>query len=122
MGRMADRATPNLPSRDFAATSEFYARLGFTEGLRDEGWMILTRGEIMLEFFPYADLDPATSSFSCTLRLDDLEAFHTQCLEAGVPESTEGWPRVHAPQPLVPGLRVGALIDPDCTLLRLIGE
>lgn len=41
---MADHATPNLPSRDFEATPLFYARLGFTEIWRDEGWMILERG------------------------------------------------------------------------------
>ena len=27
---MADHATPNLPSSDFQATSDFYGRLGFT--------------------------------------------------------------------------------------------
>ena len=27
---MADRATPNLPARDFSATAAFYAALGFT--------------------------------------------------------------------------------------------
>ena len=38
---MADRATPNLPSRDFELTSQLYARLGFGEVWRDAGWMIL---------------------------------------------------------------------------------
>ena len=47
-----DRATPNLPSRDFGETARFYARLGFTESWRDDGWMILNRGELALEFFP----------------------------------------------------------------------
>ena len=41
---MADHATPNLPSRDFQATSDFYGKLGFTERWRDGGWMILERG------------------------------------------------------------------------------
>ena len=36
--------------------------------------MILQRGGLQLEFFPYPDLDPATSSFGCCLRLDDLDA------------------------------------------------
>src|SRR2546428_13438211 len=39
-GRMVDRATPNLPSRDLDATARFYARLGFVEKFHDEGWMI----------------------------------------------------------------------------------
>lgn len=58
---MPDHATPNLPSRDFEATSQFYRRLGFAEGWRDEGWMILTRGGASLEFFPHPALNPAES-------------------------------------------------------------
>ncbi len=42
---MADRATPNLPARDFAATAAFYEALGFAEDFRSDGWMILSRGE-----------------------------------------------------------------------------
>ena len=56
---MADLASPNLPSRDFDSTAEFYASLGFECGYRDQGWMILHRGprenRIVLEFFPYPD-------------------------------------------------------------------
>ncbi len=32
---MTDHATPNLPSRNFEATSRFYAALGFSERYRD---------------------------------------------------------------------------------------
>ena len=71
---MTDHATPNLPARDFAATAAFYARLGFEEDFRDGGWMILSRGDATLEFFPHPDLDPARSDFSCCIRLDDLAA------------------------------------------------
>lgn len=119
---MADRATPNLPSRDFTVTSDFYGALGFVEQFRDDGWMILARGELVLEFFPYPDLDPATSSFGSCLRLDDLDAFFTACVAAGVPVTHLGWPRLHAPEVQDSGLRIGALVDPDCTLLRLIAN
>jgi len=68
-----DHATPNLPSRDYEATSRFYARLGFQERWRDEGWMILARGSIHLELFCRPDLDPATNWFGYCLRLDDLD-------------------------------------------------
>jgi catechol 2,3-dioxygenase-like lactoylglutathione lyase family enzyme len=61
---MSDAATPNLPSRDFEKTSRFYAALGFSEGWRDEGWMILKRGDLTLEFFPYPELDPLTKESS----------------------------------------------------------
>ncbi|KRF36104.1 bleomycin resistance protein [Nocardioides sp. Soil805] len=119
---MPDIATPNLPSRDFATTSAFYDRLGFSEAYRDEGWMILERGELVLEFFPFPDLEPAESSFGCCLRLDDVDAFYRVCLGVGLPESTRGFPRLHPPRQDGSGLRIGALLDPDGTLLRLIGH
>jgi hypothetical protein len=119
---MADRATPNLPSRDFAVTSDFYATLGFVEQFRDAGWMILARGDLVLEFFPYPDLDPAGSSFGSCLRLDDLDTFYDACVAAGVAETDRGWPRLHAPKVEDSGLRIGALVDPDCSLLRLIAN
>jgi catechol 2,3-dioxygenase-like lactoylglutathione lyase family enzyme len=115
-----DHAAPNLPSRDFEATTSFYARLGFEQGWRDEGWMIQKRGDLTLEFFPHPELDPATSWFSCCLRLDDLPAFYAACVAAGVPEACRGHPRLHPPQQEASGLTIAALIDPDGTLLRLI--
>ncbi|TDK31250.1 bleomycin resistance protein [Rhizobium deserti] len=115
-----DHATPNLPSRDFEATFQFYASLGFQARWRDEGWMILTRGSIDLEFFLHPHLDPATSWFSCCLRLEDLDAFYATCLAENIPEATQGVPRTHKPVIDSNGLRMGALIDPDGTLIRLI--
>src|ERR1700712_983327 len=117
---MPDTATPNLPSRDFTATAAFYARLGFKEVFRDEGWMILTRDQVMLEFFPFPDLDPDASSFGCCLRLDDVDAFYRVGHGPGLPESTRGFPRLHPPRLEESGLRIGALVDPEGTLLRLI--
>lgn len=119
---MTDHATPNLPSSDFEATAQFYGRLGFTASYRDEGWMILTRGGLTVEFFPWPDVDPATSNISCCLRLDDVDAFYAVCRAAGLPETPRGWPRIHPPRREDSGLRIGALIDPDGTLLRLVGN
>ena len=93
-----DHATPNLPSRDFEATSQFYAKLGFEETWRDRGWMILKRDGLALEFFPYPDLDPLESSFGSCLRLDDVAAFYETCRDAGIPEARAGQPRLKAPQ------------------------
>ncbi len=117
---MTDHATPNLPARDFAATAAFYAKLGFAEDFRDEGWMILSRGTMTLEFFPYPDLDPFQSSFSCCLRLDDLPAMMALVEASGVPDARIGIPRYHPPQREDSGLTIAYLIDPDGTLLRLI--
>ena len=71
---MADRITANLPSRDFSATEAFYHRLGFSTGFRDEGWMILRRGTLELEFFPHPGLDKWSSWFSACIRVDEVEA------------------------------------------------
>ena len=115
-----DHATPNLPSRDFAATSSFYSRLGFEEDMRDEGWMILARGQLRLEFFPHPELEPADSWFSCCLRLDDLNGFYASCMDAGIEERCWGAPRLHAPKIEESGLLIAYLVDPDGTLVRLI--
>lgn len=117
-----DQATPNLPSRDFTATASFYAQLGFVESWRDDNWMILERDRMTLEFFPHPDLDPAQSWFSCCLRLDDVQTFFEDALRSGIPEKTTGWPRLHRPVDEAWGGKVGALIDPDGTLLRLVQE
>ena len=115
-----DHATPNLPSRDFETTSQFFARLGFQQTWRDRGWMILKRDGLTLEFFPYPDLDPLQSSFGACIRLDDLGAFYKACLDAGIPETKSGQPRLQAPKLEHSGLTIGYLIDPDGSLLRLI--
>ena len=117
---MTDHATPNLPSRNFDVTEKFYTALGFERRWRDAGWMILARGPVVLEFLLFAELDPASSSFSCCLRLDDLDGFFAICRAADILEQQSGWPRLHAPRVEAWGGRVGALIDPDCTLVRLI--
>ena len=117
---MADHATPNLPARDFAATSAFYAALGFVEYWRDEGWMILKRHGATLEFFPDPELDPLCSSFGCCLRLDDLDAFYAVALAAGLPETCHGQPRLHPPKEEHSGKTIAYMVDPDGTLVRLV--
>lgn len=117
---MSDTATPNLPSRDFGITSQFYKALGFSESWRDEGWMILRRGDLTLEFFPHPGLDPWKSSFSCCLRLDDLNSFYATCKKTGLPEVSIGQPRLQPPKIESWGGRIAYLVDMDGTLVRLI--
>ena len=117
---MTGHVTPNLPSRDFSATAAFYGGLGFVENWRDAGWMILTRNGATLEFFPYPDLDPLTSSFSCCLRLDNLDAFYAVAKGAGIVEASCGHPRLHPPTVEDSGMRIAYLVDPDGSLVRLV--
>lgn len=116
---MTDRAVPNLPSRDFDATVAFYGGFGFEQDYRDEGWLILRRGDLSLEFFPFADLDPARSSFMCSIRVDDVDELYRSITSAGVVEKMVGFPRVH-PVTQPSGLRIGNLIDIDGTQVNLI--
>jgi len=118
---LTDNATANLPSRDFDKTAEFYANLGFDVGFRGDTWMILNRGSVTLEFFPHPKLRPSSSWFSACLRLDDVDGFFSVCRAAGIPEATTGFPRFHAPD-RTHGMYMGALLDPDGSLLRVIGN
>jgi len=52
----------------------------------------------------------------------DIDAFFTVITDAGVPEKRLGWPRTHRPKREAWGGTVGALIDPDGTLIRLVQE
>jgi hypothetical protein len=117
---VVDHATPNLPSRDYASTITFYSKLRFDTSWHDQNWLILERGGLCLEFFRYPDLDPAQSSFSCCLRLDDLQEFYSGCVAAGINETNTGWPRIHAPKLEHSGMTIGYLVDEDGTLLRLV--
>jgi catechol 2,3-dioxygenase-like lactoylglutathione lyase family enzyme len=117
---MVDRATPNLPSRDLDATVDFYAALGFTTTYHDPGWLILEHGTVMLEFFHDPGLDPASTAASCCLRLDDIDAMYAACVAADLPETHLGWPRIHPPKVEDSGRRIGALVDADGNLLRLV--
>lgn len=117
---MTGIASPNLPSRDVEVTSRFDEKPGFAETWRDDGWMILKRGDLLREFFPHPELDPATSWFGCCFRLADAGAFFDDVLAAGIPEQATGWPRAHPPTREAWGGTIGALIDPDGSLIRLI--
>ena len=117
-----DRAVPNLPSRDFEATEAFYGGFGFERVFRDEGWMILARGGLQLEFFPFPDVDPLSSSFMCCLRVVDVDELYDAIHRSGVPAATTGMPRLHPVRMQDWGLRAGYLVDPDGTQLTLIEE
>jgi catechol 2,3-dioxygenase-like lactoylglutathione lyase family enzyme len=117
---LADEATPNLPSRDFDRTIAFFSPLGFELSWRDDHWLILERNSATIEFFLFQALDPLTSSFGCCLRLDDADTFYAACLRSGVPEKTSGFPRVQPIRMQAFGLRMGTLLDPDGSLIRII--
>lgn len=117
---MADRVTANLPARDFEATAAFYEALGFVASYKDGLWMILRRGALELEFFPYPDLDPRMSSFSACVRVDDLDALYADFRKALLPDDGRSIPRMDSPWTEAFGLRFFALVDLDGSLVRCI--
>lgn len=117
---MTDRITANLPASDMDKTAAFYEVLGFTVGFKDEGWMILNRGPLEIEFFPMPDVNPKTSCFSACFRVDDLDALYADFQKAGLPDNCYGTPRMNPPKTEDFGLRMFALIDPDGSLIRCI--
>jgi catechol 2,3-dioxygenase-like lactoylglutathione lyase family enzyme len=117
---MTDRATPNLPSRDLVATSQFYARLGFRETFRDEGWLIVERGSLQIEFFPSANHNPRKITASCCIRVSDLDPLHQAFSGAGLSTSSRDVPPITSPVDQPWGLREFAVVDPDGNLLRCL--
>lgn len=114
-----DRATANLPTSDLDRTAAFYARLGFAVGFKDDGWMILERGSITLEFFPVA-VDPRTTTGSACLRVDDLDALHAAFSAVSqLPDFCRTTPGI-LPIREAHSLRMFALVDPDGNLLRCL--
>jgi catechol 2,3-dioxygenase-like lactoylglutathione lyase family enzyme len=119
---VTDRAVPNLPSRDLASTVSFYGGFGFAQLYRDDGWLVLRRGDLQLEFFRKDDLDPRHHDFGCCLRVVDLEELYAAVRAAGVPENRYGHPSIRpiATQPW--GQRMSTVLDPDGNLLRMIED
>lgn len=115
---MTDRITANLPSRDFAATIQFYGRLGFGVDYHDPGWLMISCGSLELEFFPWADLDPQQNSFSACVRVADLVGLFRRWDALGLPST--GIPRMEPIHAIAPDLHMFALIDPDGSLLRVL--
>lgn len=117
-----DRSTPNLPSAEFDATVAFYARLGFSVDYRGDGWMILSRGPLTVEFFAASGLAPCDSWFSACFRVDDLDALFAAFGAARISDDPQSIPRLTPPKTL-PGVpRMFALIDPDGSLIRCLAN
>lgn len=115
-----DRATANLPSRDLDRTAAFYQALGFAITFKDDGWMILDRGPLELEFFSMPELNPTESWFSACIRVNDLDALYKALLAANLSDNCHAMPRLTPPQTDLHGLRMFALVDCDGSLIRCI--
>ena len=113
---MSDVITANLPAKDFGETASFYERLGFQISFKGEGWMILSRGSLEIEFFPHPELNPSDSWFSACVHVAEVDGLYRSWTNARLPD--HGIPRLTSPQDEDWGFRMFALVDPNGSLLR----
>ena len=105
---MSDVITANLPAKDFGETASFYERLGFQISFKGEGWMILSRGSLEIEFFPHPELNPSDSWFSACVHVADVDGLYEAWTNLRLPD--HGIPRMTAPQDEDWGCRMFALV------------
>ncbi|MGQ0564802.1 MAG: bleomycin resistance protein [Gemmobacter sp.] len=117
---MMDQATPNLPARDFDATAAFWGKRGFGVDYRDDHWMILSRGTMMVEFFPHPEVDKWSSWFSACLRVDDLDALFAEWAALDIARDDRAIPRLTGILHRPPVPRMFALVDEDGSLIRVL--
>jgi catechol 2,3-dioxygenase-like lactoylglutathione lyase family enzyme len=119
---VTDRAVPNLPSRDLAATAAFYGGFGFRQLHVDSGWLVLRRGDLQIEFFLKDGLDPRGHDSACCLRVADLQSLYSALRAAGVPEKRYGLPSIRPISTTAWGQQMSTVLDPDGNLLRMIAD
>ena len=97
-----------------------YSALGFTETWRDRGWMILKRRSLTLEFFRILTLirwqARLVVAFGWTTWMPSTRFAKTP----EFPKGAKGNRGFHPPEAQSWGRRMGAFVDPDGTLVRLI--
>lgn len=116
------RVSGNLPSRDFAKTREFYAQLGFKPKFVSDGWMVLERGDELLEFFPHPKLKPSKSWFSVCFRTSSLDSLYDEFSALGLSTDAKAIPRLMPIETVPGGPRIFYLVDLDGTLIRCIED
>lgn len=119
---LSDIAVPTLPAKDMDATIAFYSPLGFEAVYRTpdpEGYVILRRISVELQFFFWPDLDPATNYNGCYLRVSDVDRFYRDFANARLP--ARGIPSLGGIEKKFFGMREFRLVDVNGNLVR-VGE
>jgi catechol 2,3-dioxygenase-like lactoylglutathione lyase family enzyme len=116
MAALRGETIPILPARDITDTVVFYARMGFDELRRYEGfgapYLILHRDDVELHFVHSPELDPRANDQACYLRLADAQAVYDEWEPIGMiglhPISDTPW-----------GMREFSVVDPSGNLIRI---
>lgn len=112
---------PILPSWDFDATSEFFARIGFAEDRRfDDEYLILIHPVgIEIHFFHCTPFPAANNDHATYIRFstaDEAERLHAEWAAADL-----GHGKLTEPRDTSYGLREFSVSDPMHNLLRVGG-
>jgi hypothetical protein len=100
-------------------TAEFYKRLGFGAKIwaAPNNYAILTRDNVELHFFTQVDLDPASSSAGCYIRVLNVDETYTKFNHANLGET--GIPRMDGIENKPWGMREFAIVDLNGNLIRI---
>ena len=114
-----DIAIPILPCRSVEDTAAFYKPLGFSAKIwgAPNNYAILTRDTVELHFFTQVDLDPASSSAGCYIRVLNVDGTHSEFTNANLRDS--GIPRMDGIENKPWGMREFAIVDPNGNLIRI---
>ncbi|MEM1287377.1 MAG: VOC family protein [Pseudomonadota bacterium] len=115
---MLEKVCPVLPSRDFDVTANFYGRMGFEVGYRNDGYLVLARDGSELHFFRHPDHDPDTSDHGAYLKPHDAASFSAALEKLDIPNIEGQAPRFIPAEDKPWGMHEGAIVDPDGSLLR----
>lgn len=111
---------PILPCRHLDETLLFYGSLGFSlhfEQTVPDVYAILQLEGAEIHFFGFPDVDPATSSAGCYIRVSDADALYARWSSLGLP--TRGIPRLDVISDKPWGMREFAVVDPNGSLIRV---
>jgi hypothetical protein len=100
-------------------TAAFYKPLGFSAKIwgAPNNYAILTRDTVELHFFTQVDLDPASSSAGCYIRVLNVDGTHSEFTNANLRNS--GIPRMDGIENKPWGMREFAIVDPNGNLIRI---
>jgi catechol 2,3-dioxygenase-like lactoylglutathione lyase family enzyme len=120
MAMRTERPEPILPARNLDETRAFYEKLGFTawfRGLKPWDYEIVSRGHLVVHFFPERGLKPEENHASCYWRVKDADQFYQEFAALNIP--AEGIPRLTTPVDTPWGMREFVLVDPSGNSVRV---
>lgn len=114
-----DIAIPILPFKSIEDTVAFYKRLGFDAKIwgAPNHYAILTRDTVEFHIFRQLDLEPASSSTGCYIRVLNVDETYRAFASANL--SQTGIPRMDTIEDRPWGMREFSIVDFNGNLIRI---